>query len=338
MSTRLPSTRAIMSRRQLLAAACAAAGATLLKPASVRAETFPVPGRPIRLVVPFPPGGTSDLRARQVAERIERNAGWTVVVENRAGASGMIGAGHVARAAADGYTLLLGTIGLLAINPHAFATQPYDVLRDLQPITQFSRSVTVLFAHRKLGVESLGDLEARVRAGDSLAYGSTGNGTIGHMVGETYKRRAGLDIVHVPYKGTAPAVQDFVGYQVPLLYETPSAVWEHVKAGTAVPLAVSSALRMPRLPAVPTFVESGYADLVFDTWQGLLTVRGVPDDVLSALHREATRALADPDVVRSHEDQVNVVVAGTPDEFEQLIRSETEKWGRVVRETGVQTG
>ncbi|HRO58025.1 MAG TPA: tripartite tricarboxylate transporter substrate-binding protein [Burkholderiaceae bacterium] len=328
----------IPSRRRLLAAACAAAGAALLRPAEVRAGTFPAKGRPIRLIVPFPAGGTSDLRARQVAERMGRDEGWTVVVENRAGASGMIGAGHVARAAADGYTLLLGTIGLLAINPHVFATQAYDVLRDLQPITQFSRSVTVLFAHRKLGVESLGDLEARVRAGVSLAYGSTGNGTIGHMVGETYKRRAELDIVHVPYKGTAPAVRDFVGYQVPLLYETPSAVWEHVKAGTAVPLAVSSALRMPQLPAVPTFSESGYTDLVFDTWQGLLTVRGVPADVLAALHREATQALADPEVVRSHEDQVNVVVAGTPGEFERVIRSETEKWGRIVRETGVQTG
>jgi tripartite-type tricarboxylate transporter receptor subunit TctC len=336
------------TRRRLLAGACGALGSALLKPAAVQAgavpsrgfapQGFPSPDRPIRLIVPFPAGGTSDLRARQVAERMGREEGWKVIVENRAGASGMIGAGLVARSPADGHTLLLGTIGLLAINPHLFATQPYEVLRDFQPITQFSRSVTVLFAHKDLGVHSLSELETRVRAGDRLAYASTGNGTIGHMVGETYKRRAGLDIVHVPYKGTAPAVQDFIGNQVPLLYETPSAVWEHVRAGTAVPLAVSSAERMPQLPTVPTFRESGHRDMVFDTWQGLLTVRGVPPEALAALHREAAQALHDPEVVRSHEEQVNLVVAGKPEEFERLIRRETEKWGAIVRETGAQPG
>jgi tripartite-type tricarboxylate transporter receptor subunit TctC len=326
-------------RRRLLAGACAAAGTALLNPARSHPKHFPSPGRPIRLIVPFPAGGTSDLRARQVAERMGHAEGWRVIVENRPGASGMIGAGLVARAPADGHTLLLGTIGLLAINPHVFsAQQPYEVLRDFQPVTQFSRSVTVLFAHKDLDVRSLGELEARVRAGAKLAYASTGNGTIGHMVGETYKRRAGLDLVHVPYKGTAPAVQDFIGHQVPLLYETPSAVWEHVRTGTAVPLAASSEQRVPQMPEVPTFFESGHRGVVFDTWQGLLTVRGVPPEALAALHREATRALRDPEVVRSHEDQVNVVVAGTPDEFERLIRDETAKWGVVVRETGLQTG
>jgi tripartite-type tricarboxylate transporter receptor subunit TctC len=322
-------------RRLLLKALPVLVAAPAVFTARAQPGGFPQADKPIRFIVPFPAGGTSDLRARQVAERMRHDAGWTVVVDNRAGASGMIGSEAVARAAPDGHTLLLGTIGSLAINPHIFPQQPYDVLRDLQPITQFSRSVTVLVAHRSTGYRRLADVETAVGAGRPLAYASTGNGTIGHMVGEIYRRRAGLDIVHVPYKGTAPAVQDFISGQVPLLYETPSAVWEHIRAGTAVPLAVTSSSRMPQMPGVPTFRESGHADVVFDTWQGALTTRGVPPAVLASLHQEMTRALRHPDIVKSHEEQVNLVVANTPGEFGSLIAAETSRWGRVVGETGV---
>lgn len=158
------------------------------------------------------------------------------------------------------------------------------------------------------------------------------------MVGEIYKRRAGLDITHVPYKGTAPAVQDFISGQVPLLYETPSAVWEHLRAGTVVPLAVTSSIRMPQMPGVPTFRESGYNDMVFDTWQGAVTTRGVPAAVLASLHREMAKALRHPDVVKSHEEQVNVVVANSPEEFGRFIADQTTRWGQVVRETAVLPG
>jgi tripartite-type tricarboxylate transporter receptor subunit TctC len=294
--------------------------------------------RPLRWIVPFPPGGTSDLRVRQVAERLKVDAGWNVLVENKPGASGQIGSDFVAKAPADGYTLLLGTIGTIAINPHLFPQQPYDVARDLQPVTQFSRSVSTLFAHRDLGVSTLAELEARIRGGAKLAFASTGNATIGHMVGEVWKRRAGLEVTHVPYQGTAPAVRDFVGGQVPLLFETPSAVFEHVRAGVVVPLALTSARRLPQLPAVPTFVESGHRDMVFDTWQGAFTRRGVPAPVLAALHREIARALRHPEVVRSHEEQANVVVANTPDEFSRFVAEETARWARVVAETGVRVG
>jgi tripartite-type tricarboxylate transporter receptor subunit TctC len=301
--------------------------------------TFPEPGKPIRLVVPFPAGGTSDLRARQVAEHLRQDAGWTVVVDNRPGASGMIGSDLVAKAPADGYTLLLGTIGTLAINPAVFPAQPYNVLHDFQPVTQFSRSVSVLMAHKQLGHQRRWRSWRPPRApANRLAYASTGTGTIGHMVGEVYKKRANLELTHVPYKGTAPAVQDFVAGHVPLLVETPSAVWEHLKAGTAVPLAVTSSARMPQMPSVPTFKELGYADIVFDTWQGIVTRRGVPPAVLEALNRELVKALRSPDVVRSHEEQVNVVVANTPEQFERFIADETRKWTSVVKETGVAAG
>lgn len=324
-----------MRRRVLLQSLPALLAAPALIPARAQNATFPQPDRAVRLIVPFPAGGTSDVRARQVAERMRQDAGWTVVVENRAGASGMIGSDLVAKANPDGYSLLLGTIGSLAINPQLFPQQPYDVLRDFQPVTQFSRSVTVLLAHATSGYRKLGDLEQALRGGARAAYASTGNGTIGHMVGEIYKRRSGLDITHVPYKGTAPAVQDFVSAQVPLLYETPSAVWGHIANGTAVPLAVTSNARMPQMPDVPTFRELGYADMVFDTWQGVVTRRGLPTSILDQLNRQMVQALRHPDVVRSHEEQVNVVVANTPGEFEQFIRAETSRWGSVVRETGV---
>lgn len=326
------------TRRRLLGTLASLPFATTASvlPQAARAQaTFPQPGRPIRFVVPFPAGGTSDLRARQVAQRLQLDAGWDVIVDNRAGASGMIGSDLVAKAPADGHTLLLGTVGSMAINPHMFPQQPYSVLRDLQPVTQFSRSVSVLMAHRSLGVSTLAALQAQARGGARLAYASTGNGTIGHMIGEIYKRRSGLDIAHVPYKGTAPAVQDFIGGHVPLLYETPSAVWEHIQAGTAMPLALSSATRMPQMPQVPTFRELGYADMVFDTWQGVLTTRGVSPPVLDVLHRHIAAALRHPDVLRSHEEQVNLVVANSPAEFERYIAEETSHWGQVVRETGV---
>jgi tripartite-type tricarboxylate transporter receptor subunit TctC len=194
-----------MRRRHLLQALPLALAGLQLAPLRAQASGgFPDPSRPIRLVVPFPAGGTSDIRARQVAEHLRHDAGWNVVVDNRPGASGMIGSDFVAKAPADGYTLLLGTIGTLAINPAVFPNQPYNVLRDFQPVTQFSRSVSVLLAHKSTGFSTLAQLEAAVRGGSRLACASTGTGTIGHMVGEIYKMRANLDITHVPYKGTAP--------------------------------------------------------------------------------------------------------------------------------------
>ncbi len=323
-----------MRRRQCLGLFAASAFA----PRGFAQPAFPEPDRPLRWIVPFPAGGTSDLRARQVAERLKADVGWNVVVDNRAGASGMIGSDIVAKSAPDGHTLLLGTIGTLAINPALQAQQPYDVLRDLQPISQFSRSVSVLLAHRDTGIRSLAELEAQVRGGARLAFASSGNATIGHLVGELLKRRAGLDITHVPYQGTAPAVRDFIGNQVPLLVETPSAVWPHLQSGVAVALAVTSRERVPQMPAVPSFAESGHPDLVFETWQGVLTRRGVTPQVLATLHREIAAALRHPEVVRSHEEQVNTVVAGTPEAFERLIAEETVRWARVVAETGVRRG
>jgi tripartite-type tricarboxylate transporter receptor subunit TctC len=297
------------------------------------ASSFPT--RPLRWIVPFPPGGTSDQRVRQVAERLREQAGWSVLVDNRPGASGQIGTEAAVRAPADGHTLLLGTVGTVAINPHLFPQQPYDVRRDLQPVSQFSRTSPGLYAHRGLGVTTLAELRARLHGGAALAWASPGNATIGHLVGEIWLRRSGVTMTHVPYQGSAPAVRDFVAGQVPLLVETPAAVFEHLRSGTAVPLAVAARERLPALPQVPTFAESGYAELVFDAWQGAFTRRGVGPALLAALHREIATALRHPEVQRSHEEQANVVVASSPAEFERWVGDETARWARVVAETGV---
>lgn len=328
-----------MRRRHTLAAIAAlplGAGVFGLSRTTRAASAFPA--RPLRWVVPFPPGGTSDLRVRQVGDRLREQAGWTVLVDNRPGASGQIGTEAALRAPADGYTLLLGTVGTVAINPHLFPQQPYDVLHDLQPVSQFSRTSPGLYAHRDLGLTSLAALRARLQGGAALAWASPGNATIGHLVGEIWQRRAGVAMTHVPYQGTAPAVRDFVAGQVPLLVETPAAVFEHLRAGTAVPLAVAARERLPALPQVPTFAESGYRDFVFDAWQGAFTRRGVAPALLAALHREIARALLHPEVQRSHAEQANVVVASSPDEFERWVAAETAHWGRVVAESGVRVG
>ncbi|WP_326542924.1 Bug family tripartite tricarboxylate transporter substrate binding protein [Pseudorhodoferax sp.] len=322
-----------MNRRRLLLGTGALLALPVLR-ARAGDALFPPPDQPLRWVVPFPAGGTSDVRARQVAERLRADAGWNVIVDNKPGASGQIGSEWVARAPADGTTLLLGTIGTLAINPHLFPQQPYDVQRDFQPVTQFSRSVTLLVAHRGSGLHTLADLVAAARTGLPPAFASTGNATIGHMVSTVWQQRAGITLTHVPYKGTAPAVQDFIGGHVPLLFETPAAVWEHLKTGVAVPLAITGRERMPQMPQVPTFAERGYPDVVFDTWQGVVVRRGLPQAALATLNREIVRALRHPEVVRSHEEQVNTVVAGSPQAFEQFIAAESVRWQRVVAATG----
>lgn len=322
-----------MNRRRLLLGSAALLALPALR-ARADEAAFPLPGQPLRWVVPFPAGGTSDVRARQVAERLRADAGWNVIVENKPGASGQIGGELVARAPADGCTLLLGTIGTLAINPHLFPQQPYDVLRDFQPVTQFSRSVTLLVAHRGSGLNALADLVVAARSGPPPAFASTGNATIGHMVATVWQQKAQITLTHVPYKGTAPAVQDFIGGHVPLLFETPAAVWEHLKTGTAVPLAITGRERMPQMPQVPTFAELGYPDVVFDTWQGVVVRRGLPEARLATLNREIVRALRHPEVMRSHEEQVNAVVANSAQAFEQFIAAETARWQQVVAATG----
>ena len=293
--------------------------------------------KPLRLVVPFPAGGSSDFRARQLAKKLKERSGIDVIVENRPGASGFLGSELVAKAPADGHTVLLGTIGTLAINPSLFSKLPYQPLHDFVPVTQFSTGPVLLAAHPSLGVSNLRELIDLVRRQPGrFAYASTGNGTIQHILGETFKRAAGVQLIHIPYRGTAPAVQDFVAGHVGLMFDTPTALAAHIQAGRAVPIALTSAKRVASMPNVATFIESGVDDFVYESWQGIVAPKGLPPPVLAMLAEEIRAALQDAEIVASHREQASEVVANSPQEFARHIERETARWAKAVRESGAQ--
>jgi len=301
---------------------------------SVRSwQEFPL--RPIKLVVPFPPGGSSDARARQLAARLEIALRQPVIVENRPGASGFIGSEFVARAAPDGYTLLLGTVGTLAINHSLFTKMPYDTLRDFDPVSQMSAGPLILAAHPALGVSSVAELVtlAKARPG-AVPYASNGNGSIQHITGEAFKRFAGIDLLHVPFQGTAPSTTALLAGHVGVMFETPQALQAYVKAGRLRALAVTSEQRLASLPEVPTMRETGFPALRVETWQGIVAPKGTPVEVLARLSAEISRVLRQPDVVASYDEVNTEVVGNSPSQFEALIRSETEKWAEWVRVSG----
>lgn len=299
------------------------------------ARPSPFPSRAVHIVVPFPAGGTSDARVRQLAARLEASFSQPVVVENRPGASGFIGSTYVAKAPADGHTLLLGTIGTLAINRSLFASMPYDTLRDFDPVTQMSAGPLILCAHPSVGAATFGELVALARSRPgALAYASNGNGSIQHIAGEALKRYAAIDLVHVPYQGTAPSTLALLAGQVALMFETPQALQAQVKAGKLRALAVTSDHRLASLPEVPTMRELGLPELRIETWQGIVAPKGTPPEVLAVLQERIARVLRLPDVAASYAEVSTEVVGNTPAEFAAFIRTETARWGEWVRLSG----
>jgi tripartite-type tricarboxylate transporter receptor subunit TctC len=293
------------------------------------------PSRPVRIVVPFPAGGSSDARARQLAARLEASWSQPVIVENRPGASGFVGSEYVARAAPDGHTLLLGTIGTLAINKSLFPAMPYDTLRDFEPVTQMSAGPLLLCVHPSLGADSLAAFLASARAKPgAIAYASNGNGSIQHIASEALKRQAGIDLLHVPYQGTAPSTMALLAGQVGVMFETPQALLAQVKAGKLHALAVTSEKRLASLPDVPTMREAGLPALRIETWQGIVAPRGTPPEIVALLQERMSRALRLPDVVASYEEVSTEVVGNTPSQFAAFIRAETARWGEWVRLSG----
>lgn len=317
----------------LLCAGAALAQGSAQASTARQPEVFPL--RPVRIVVPFPAGGTSDARVRQMAVRLEASWGQPVIVENRPGASGFIGSEHVARAAPDGYTLLLGTVGTLAINRALFPSMPYDALRDFDPVSQLSSGPMLLAAHPGAGFASFAELaEAARRRPGAIAYASNGNGSIQHIAGEALRRLAGMDLLHVPFQGTAPSTMALLGGQVSVMFETPQALQAHVQAGRLRALAVTSDARLAALPAVPTTRELGHAGLRIETWQGIVAPKGTPPAVLARLHGSIARVLRLPEVLASYADASTEVVASSPAEFAAYIRAESERWLDWVRLSG----
>jgi len=302
--------------------------------APVAAQSFPV--KPVRIVVPFPPGGTSDATARLLAQRLTDRWKQNVLVDNRGGAGGNIAAEHVARSAPDGYTLLMGTHGTQAINVSLFPKLSYDPVRDFLPITLALTVPNLFLAHPSLPVRSIKDLVAlaKARPGE-LNFASSGYGTMPHMAGELFNLMAGVKMVPVLYKGSGPAMTEVLGGLVPLMIESLLTSLPHVKAGKLRSLAITSADRNPAVPDLPTIAESGYRGYEAITWVGLVVPAATPRDVAGVLHAEITRILLSADMKERLAAMGATPGGGSAEQFAAYIRSETEKWAKVVKTAGL---
>lgn len=321
-----------MNRRHFLALAMAAC--IVLPSAALAQAKFP--NRPITLVVPSSPGGSTDFTARLIAEPLSRALGQPVVVDNRAGASGNIGNTLVARAKPDGYTLLVAYSGYQVGNPHLFKKAGWDPIKDFAPVAMLTRAPQVLAASMNVPANSLGELIAYAKANPGkLNYASSGNGSIQHIAGELFKQLTGTFITHIPYRGAGPAVQDLLGGQVDLFFTTPASVVSHIKAGKLKGLAVSSADRLTALPQVPTANEAGLKGFALDSWFALYAPAGTPPEIIAQLNAEIAKILANPDAKKKAEDAGTAVETMTPAQLGEYTRKELDAWGKVIKNANI---
>jgi len=291
--------------------------------------------RPVRIVVPFP-GGFADTLARMVGAPLSRALGQPVVIENKPGGSGQIGAAETLRAPADGHTLFMGHIGTHAINPHLFARLTYDPEKDFMPVTLLVTVPNLLIVHPSVQATTVRELAALAKASPGkLAYASPGNGTSGHLAAELFKSLAGLRVLHVPYKGAAPALQDVIGGRVQFMFDTLAQAYPHAKTGRVRALAVTTLKRHPATPEVPTMHESGFPDWETGPWFGLFVRSGTSEPIVRRLHSELAEALLVPEIRDRLAAQGADPVGNSPEEFAQFIRAESARWGKVVREAGI---
>ncbi|HVR53811.1 MAG TPA: tripartite tricarboxylate transporter substrate binding protein [Pseudorhodoferax sp.] len=300
------------------------------------AQTANWPTRPVRVVVPFPPGGATDIVGRAIAERLQATLGQPFVIENKAGASGNIGVADVARATPDGYTLVVGAAQTLTINPQLFGNLPFDPQKDLAPVAVVASVPNVLLASNKLPVKTPQELVAYARQNvGRLNYGSSSTGGTPHLSGELFKSMTGTFIVHVPYRGSAPAMQDLVGGQIDLMFDNLPAALPQIRAGTVRALAVTTLQRSVSAPDLPTLDESGLKGFDSQGWFALLAPAGTPQSVLQRLNTAVNEILTTPEF-RERLLKVGAdPVGGSIEEFRQRLRTETERWGGVIRAAGV---
>lgn len=288
--------------------------------------------RPLRIVVPFTPGGSTDILARVLAPRLAQALGQNVIVDNRPGAGGSLGAAEVARADPDGHTLLMGHIGTLAVNPSLYPKLAYDPIRSFEPVAGVGRVPNVLVVRSDAPMRSLRDLVDRARAQPGrLTYSSGGNGSAAHITMEYLKLRTGTFMLHIPYRGTAPSITDLLAGTVDATFTGSPAVLPHVRSGRLRALAVSSAARLPALPDVPTVAESGYPGFEADQWYGLVAPAGISTVVVAQLNAEVNKALAQPEVAQQLASEGAVPMPGTPKAFGELIAHEIPRWAAVVK-------
>ncbi|PVE08644.1 tripartite tricarboxylate transporter substrate binding protein [Limnohabitans sp. Rim28] len=290
------------------------------------------PDRPITIVVPSAPGGTTDFSARLIAEPLSRALGQSVVVDNKAGASGNIGNQFVARAKPDGYTLLLAYSGYQVGNPHLFKKAGWDPIKDFAPVAMLTRAPQLLVARNNLPANNLRELISYAKANPGkLNFASSGNGSIQHIAGELFAQITGTSLTHVPYKGAGPAVQDLLGAQVDLFFTTPASVVGQIKAEKLKGLMVTTSARLTSLPQVPTAMEAGLKDFNLDSWFALYAPAGTPAEVIQLLNTEVNKILATVDIRKKAEDSGTTVDQMTSTQLGDYTRKELDYWGRVIQ-------
>lgn len=307
--------------------------AALVASAGAFAQAWPA--KPVRLVIPFPAGGSTDIVGRLIADKLSQALGQPFVIDNRAGAGGTTGSDVAAKAAADGYTLLMATSSTHAIAPGLYSKLPYDPVRDFAPVTLVGKATILLVTHPSVPAKTVGELVALAKAKPGqLNFGSTGNGSVSHLTAELFKSLAGVDMQHVPYKGDAPMLVDLVAGRVSLAFGTAVAFLPYVKDGKLNALAVTDARPSPVVPNLPTVASAGVAGFEALQWFGILAPAGTPQPVVARLNEEIGKVLALPDVRERLQGLGIEIVGGSPEQFAGFIRSEAAKWGKIVRDSG----
>ena len=320
-----------IARRTLLTSlAMATAGAL---PLAAAAQDYPT--KPVTIVVPFSAGGTTDILARIVGQGLTTELGQSFVVDNRAGAGGNIGASLAAKAPADGYTLFMGTVGTHAINQALYKKMPFDPVKDFAPLSRVATVPNLLVAHPSQPYKTVKELIAYAKANPGkVTYGSPGSGASPHVSGDLFKSMTGTDLLHVPYKGSAPAMTDLLGGQISIMFDNMPSAIQHVRSGKLRPIAVTTAKRSPELPDVPTIAEAGVPGYEAMSWFGMFAPAATPQPLLDKLNAALVKVLNQPDVKKKIAEQGGDVVAETPAQFAAFIKSETAKWGKVVKDSG----
>lgn len=309
--------------------------AGLLLAASVAVQAQPYPTGPIRMIVPYPPGGGTDILARSIAQRLNEAWNVSVIVDNRGGASGTIGTAVVAKSPADGHTLIV-VPSAFAVNPSIYKNLPYDSTRDLAPITQIAASPLVLCVHPSFPTRTVKEFIAFIKARpDQIVYGSSGGGSPPQIATELFKLMTGIKMIHVPYKGAGPAAIDLIAGQIPIYFMNALSVVPHIRSNRVRPLGATSAKRFAALPDVPTIAEAGVPGYEYTNWYGILAPGGTPAPVLAKLQTEISRILNLPELRDRLANEGAVVVASTPAEFAAFLRVEMEKAAKIVKASGM---
>jgi tripartite-type tricarboxylate transporter receptor subunit TctC len=311
------------------------AGMLALLPLAGIAKAQNYPSMPVRIIVPFAPGGTADILARMVAKGLGDQFGQSFLVENKTGANGALGTEYVARAKPDGYTILMGYLGTLAISPALYNNLPFDPLRDLAPITNIASTTQAIVARKTLPAKNIAELIALAKSGQTITFASAGVGSPSHMAGELFNAMANIKMVHVPYKGSGAVLHDLIGGHVDISFGGLAAAMPSVKAGELRLLGVTSAKASPGAPDTPTVAQAGLPGYEVTSWFGLLAPAGTPKPIIDLLHDEVTKIANEPDFKKTLALDGAEVIANTPEEFHNQIKADISKWAKVVKDNGI---